>query len=124
NEETALVFSGGNGNPVSVADVDVGGGQLRVSLSVSHGILTLATTANLSFQSGGNGTAAMTFDGQLADVSAALNGLTYLPDLNYRAPDGPEALNVQVSDLGNTGTGGVLTDSDSVAITVQAVNDA
>lgn len=124
DEETALVFSSGNSNQISVADVDVGTGQLRVSLGVAHGILTLATTANLTFQSGANGTAALSFDGQIADVLAALNGLTYLPDLNYRALDGPEALTIQVNDLGNTGAGTPLTDSDSVAITVQAVNDA
>src|SRR5206468_3460910 len=47
NEDTAKVFSIANANAISVADVDVLdtiGGKLKVSLSVGHGTLTLAST--------------------------------------------------------------------------------
>ncbi len=37
---------------------------------------------------------------------------------------GPDTLSITTNDLGNTGTGGALTDSDTLAITVNAVNDA
>ena len=38
--------------------------------------------------------------------------------------NGSDTLTVLTSDAGNTGTGGPLTDSDTVAITVTAANDA
>src|SRR5262249_26453085 len=49
NEDAALVFSAANGNAISIADVDVGGGNETVTLSVASGTLTLATLAGLSF---------------------------------------------------------------------------
>src|SRR5207253_286206 len=55
NEDTAKSFSSGVGNALSVADVDVAetaGGQLKLTLSVSHGTLTLSGTGGLSFSSG------------------------------------------------------------------------
>src|SRR5262249_12081099 len=67
---TSLVLAG-----ISARDMDVtqGTGQMRAILSVQHGTLTLGNTAGLSFVSGGNGQAAMTFTGSLASVNAALN---------------------------------------------------
>src|SRR5205807_393671 len=52
---------------------------------------------------------------------AALNGLVYAPAANF---NGLVSLSVTTNDLGNTGSGGPLSDTDSVAITVNAVNDA
>jgi hypothetical protein len=62
----------------------------------------------------------MTFTGTLADINAALAGMAFNPAANY---SGAATLNVQTSDLGQTGAGGALTDSKSVAINVVAVND-
>src|SRR4029078_2685962 len=52
---------------------------------------------------------------------AAANNVVYrgVQDFN-----GSDTLTVVTSDGGNTGTGGTLTDSDTVAITVTAANDA
>src|SRR6185295_2924640 len=71
----------------------------------------------------GDGTAdaLMRFRGSLTNVNAALSGLSFLPTLNYV---GPDTVTVTTHDLGNFGTGGALTDTDTVAITVNAVNDA
>ena len=118
NEDTALVFSAGNGNLVAVADVDAG--TIQVQLTVTNGVLTLASTTGLSFVGGGNGTATMTIQGSVADVNTAMNGMSYAPTGNYH---GPAQLTVATSDLGNTGAGGVLTDNDTVAITVTPVDD-
>jgi Ca2+-binding RTX toxin-like protein len=57
----------------------------------------------------------MTFSGTIAAINAALNGLVYRGNLNY---EGSDTLSVSTSDLGATGTGNVLTDNDSVAITL------
>src|SRR5439155_1685699 len=95
NEDTAKVFSNGNGNALSVADVDVAetvGGELKLTLSVSHGTLTLSGTSGLSFACGtcagdGSSDASMTFTGSAANVNAALNGLSYSPAANYNGSD-------------------------------------
>src|SRR5207253_849909 len=54
-------------------------------------------------------------------INAALDGLTYYGNLNF---SGSDSLSVVTSDLGHTGSGGALTDTDTVSITVTAVNDA
>ena len=125
DEDTALTFSSGTGNALSVADVDVAetaGGKLEISLGVSHGTLTLGSIAGLSFSAGdGSADAGMTFRGLPGDVNAALEGLVYSPTPNYF---GSAVLTVSTSDLGNTGSGGAKTDTDTVSITVRPVNDA
>ena len=63
----------------------------------------------------------MQFTGTVANVNAAINNLTYKGAENF---NGTETLTILTSDLGATGTPGPLTDQDTVAITVSAVNDA
>ena len=53
-------------------------------------------------------------------TSTALDGLTYTGDLNF---NGSDSLAILTNDNGNTGSGGVQTDTDSVTIDVTAVND-
>lgn len=122
NEDTALVFSGANGNLISVSDPDTGGSPVRVTLSVIDGALSLPGTGGLTFSSG-DGTAdmSMAFTGTLADSNAALNGIAYLPAPN---DSGPTSIIIATDDLGNTGSGGGLTDSDTIAVVVVAVDDA
>ncbi|MDO8955221.1 MAG: cadherin-like domain-containing protein [Gammaproteobacteria bacterium] len=122
NEEATLVFSSGNGNLISISDVDAAGGTMQVTLSVLHGTLTLSGLSGLSFSSGdGTADASMVFTGTIANINAALAGLSYTPDSNYV---GADTLSIITSDQGNTGTGGALSDTDTVAITVTSVNDA
>src|SRR6185503_5193045 len=95
---------------------------VQVTLSVGEGTLTLSGTTGLSFTSGdGSSDAAMIFSGTLANINAALNGLFYAPGLNF---NGLATLTISSSDLGNFGLGTPLSDTDTVAITVNAVNDA
>ncbi len=122
DEDTALVFSAGNGNPIQVGDVDAGVSDLEVSLSVTNGTLTLAGVAGLVFTTGdGTADGSMVFSGTQAAINAALATLTYNPTPGF---SGASVLSITTSDLGNTGTGGALTDSDNVNITVNAINDA
>jgi len=82
-EDTNIVFSAANGNAITLSDVDANGGVSEVTLSVTRGTLTLSSTTGLSFTAG-NGTAnsTMTFQGTLADLNNALNGLSYQPNSN------------------------------------------
>src|SRR5204862_8307203 len=53
--------------------------------------------------------------------NAALDGLVYTPAANF---NGADTLTLTTNDQGNTGSGGAKRDTDMVAITVNAVNDA
>ncbi len=122
NEDTNLVLSSGNGNAISTSDGDAGSDDLEVTLTATQGTVTLASTTGLTF-SAGDGTADVTttFTGSATDINAALASLTYDPDDDY---DGPASLQIVTDDQGNNGAGGAQTDTDSVAITVNAINDA
>ena len=63
-----LVFSTVNGNRISVADADAGGASIQLALNATNGILTLSGSAGLTFASGSNGSASMTFTGSLASI--------------------------------------------------------
>lgn len=114
DEDTFLVFSGA----VSASDVDAA--DVRVTLGVTNGKLTLSQTTGLTFTSGGNGQSAMTFTGTLANINTALDGLRFDPNANY---SGASQLTITTDDLGNTGSGGGKSDTDVVNITINPVND-
>mgnify|MGYP003694777325 CR=1 FL=1 len=71
---------------------------------------------------GNSGTATVTLTGTQAQINATLaSNVTYVPTANF---NGAATLTMTTSDGGNIGTGGTLTDVDTVGITVTAVNDA
>src|SRR5262249_54360756 len=51
-QNTAKIFSDGNSNAISVADVDLGANQIKITLTATNGTLTLSTIAGLSFTTG------------------------------------------------------------------------
>ena len=112
---TAKVFSTGNGNLISISDVDAAGGTMQVQLVSSNGVTTLSGTSGLTVTAGANGSANMTFTGSFAAVNTALAGLSFTPTTGFT---GAASLQVVTADQGNTGSGGTLTDSDTIAITV------
>ncbi|WP_254509452.1 beta strand repeat-containing protein [Anatilimnocola floriformis] len=119
NEDTPLVFSTANSNVISIADPDAATGTMLLQLSVTNGTLTLGSTTNLAGT--GNGTDTLSYTGTLADLNAALQGLSFAPTANF---SGNATLTITSNDQGNTGSGGALSDTDTVAITVTPVNDA
>src|SRR5262249_37972947 len=118
-EDTTKTFSSANGNAIRLTDVDAGDAVVQLQLSVM-GFLTFPTTAGLTFVNGSNGSSFMTVRGTLADLNTALDGLVYRPGANL---NGDYTLSVMTSDLGNTGSGGSKTDSDSVTLRISPVND-
>ena len=102
-EDTILPIVG-----VSVADID--SSALTTTLSVAHGILNVTAGPGVT----GSGTASVTITGTAAEINAALAGLAYTGNLNF---NGADTLTVATSD-------GTATDTDTIAITVNPVNDA
>ena len=107
NEDTALSISG-----VSVNDVD--GNLATTQLTVTSGTLNVSLAGGATISAGANGSSTLTLSGTQAQINAALASLSYQGNLNF---DGSDTLTVLSSD------GNGATDSDAVAITVNAVND-
>lgn len=110
DEDATLIMSGANAAQVPT---NSGLANMVVSISVTNGTLTLASTAGISVTSGANGTSTMTFNGTPAAVNAALDGLNYAPTSDY---NGPDTLVFSV-------TAGALSDTDNIGITVTPVPD-
>ncbi|NBX18905.1 MAG: hypothetical protein EBR09_16255, partial [Proteobacteria bacterium] len=62
----------------------------------------------------------MSFSGSQASLNSALSVVVFRGNSNF---NGTSALTITTSDLGSTGDGGILTDSDTALIQVTAVND-
>src|SRR5262249_41825743 len=98
----------------------------EVTLSASHGTLTLSTLAGLTFTAGdGTSDATMTFHGTLADINTALATASYLGNADY---NGVEAIVLHATEeVGGavaTGSGAPTGDPATVAFTVAPVDDA
>ncbi|MBT4223246.1 MAG: tandem-95 repeat protein, partial [Opitutae bacterium] len=121
-EDVPLTFSIANGNVLSVADdaAEIGG-SIEVEMSVGNGTLELSEEIGLTFSAGSNGSAAMTFTGEVLSVTTALDGLSYQPDLHF---NGPDQLEIRVNDQGSVGNGNVEESTATVDLTVTAVNDS
>ena len=63
----------------------------------------------------------MTFQGTLAEINAALNGLVFTPNAGF---NGLAAVSITTNDLGNSGSGGAKSDSDTININVGVSNAA
>ncbi|MDI1345454.1 MAG: nidogen-like domain-containing protein, partial [Pseudolabrys sp.] len=114
NEDTALVFSSTHGNAISVFDADTA--SLTVTVAATHGVLSLSGVAGLTFTSGdGSGDATMTFSGTQDSINAALEGMSFTPAAEY---SGQASVSVTTTDGHSTSA------TDTIDITVAAVNDA
>ncbi|MBA2634146.1 MAG: tandem-95 repeat protein [Chloroflexi bacterium] len=122
SEDVAEVFSSANSNLISISDADAGTNPVQVTLSGVNGTVTLNGTTGLVFSVGdGTNDATMTFTGTIATINARLSGLSFSPSTNF---NGSASLTITTNDQGFTGTGGPKSDTDTMAITVTAVNDA
>lgn len=111
-ENGSLVFS--SSNLISVADSGPGSGSDSLQLTVSHGTVTLSTTSGLTITAGANGSATVTVTGSIANLNAALNGLTYKPTSGYT---GADSLAISIKDSVDN-----LSGSGNVSISVSASN--
>ena len=110
-EDSAVGLAG-----ITVSDIDVGGGNLELTLSVTTGTLTSPGPGVA-----GDGTATLIITGTPGDINSALAVLDYVPPADFV---GGDTLNLSLSDLGNTGIPGVLLDVGALGITISPVNDA
>ena len=124
-EDTNLAVTG-----LSISDADAGSAtNITTTLSVAHGTLTVSSAGGATVS--GSGTDSVTLTGSVAQINttlAAINNVVYKGDVDF---NGSDTLTITTNDHGNTGIdpglSGTATseqDSDTVSITVTAVNDA
>ncbi len=113
---TNLVFNGVNANLVSISDPDAGANPVRLTLTSTNGAMTLSGLVGLSFNTGdGTADTTMVFSGSITDINNALNGLIFTPTNNF---SGAGLVQIITNDQGNTGPGGLRTDTDIINITI------
>ncbi|MDP3170410.1 MAG: VCBS domain-containing protein, partial [Polaromonas sp.] len=108
-EDSTRVFSTGNGNAITIADVD--STSLTTTVSVTNGILTALAFAGATITNNGSGS--VTISGTAAAINGALNGLVYTSTADFH---GSATLTVATSD-------GTTTDTDAITLTVTPVVD-
>jgi len=112
NEDTDLVFSAANNNPIVISDPDTSN-NLSVTLSVAQGVMSLASSPATLNQT-------HTITGSLTQINTELDGLRYIPSSN---DNGTVSLNITVDDQDASG-GGNQTSSATIDIVILPVNDA
>ncbi len=111
---TPLTLSGANA--IQISDVDAASSNVRVTLTAASGTLTLSSTSGLTFTTGdGTNDSNIVFTGTIASINAALDGMQFTPTNGF---SGSAAVTLLTEDLGNTGTGGNLSDTDVITIQV------
>ena len=116
SKSVPLVFSAANGNAISITDVDAGSNPFQVTLTGTNAAITLGSLSGLTFSVGdGTSDATMTFQGTLANINAALDGLVFTPPSSFT---GSAFLQIDSNDLGHSGAGGAMNDTSVVIVSV------
>ena len=122
-DRTSILLSQATGNGLSVSDSDAGAANnFSVTLSIPDiSIQIVNPQVQLSF-SGAGGVNSVRLLGSLAQINQTLaNGVILSTSANFT---GQLNLTIVSNDAGNTGSGGALTDTDVLKITVTGtVND-
>ncbi|MCU0525936.1 MAG: tandem-95 repeat protein [Elainella sp. Prado103] len=95
---------------LSISDAD--GGLQTVTVTVANGLISLASTSNLTISN--NGTSSVTLSGRIADINAALDGMTFTPPADF----------ADRTSLTITANDGTTTVSRVIDLNVTPVNDA
>ena len=97
NENTPVVFSSAHGTAIGFADSFAGSTSETLTLNVTSGSLVLGSTSGLTSVSG-NDSASITATGTLAELNAAVSGLTYTPNSGF---SGSDSLQISLTDSGD-----------------------
>ncbi len=125
-KNTPLLFSSGQFNPtivneynaISIADPDGFLTQEQVTLTATHGTLTLASGSGVTITGGANNSASVTFKGTLTQLNTALDGLVFTPTSDFTGTGASGAsITIATNDL-SVVSPGPLTTMNTVNIDV------
>jgi VCBS repeat-containing protein len=110
---------------ISVSDIDAGAANIRIAFSVPAGSGTFSAISAGGLLVGGSTTNSLHLTGSAASINSFLSnpagGVTYTPVASSTTD---VVMTVLTLDLGNSGSGGEQTDTDTVLLDLQPVNDA
>nr|MBX2808867.1 retention module-containing protein [Cellvibrionaceae bacterium] len=112
DEDTRLLFTGSN--TINVTDVD--GNLASTQVTVVNGTLSLSLSGSATISAGASGSSSLTISGSETDINASLASLSYQGNADF---NGADTLTVVSTDSAGT----PLSDTDTVAITVNPVLD-
>ncbi|SFM59905.1 gliding motility-associated C-terminal domain-containing protein [Chitinophaga sp. YR627] len=103
---------------ISFADVDAGSSTVTVTISVPEGSFAASLGGGVTV---GVSAGALTLTGTIANINAfiAAGSVKYMTIVN---PSPTVLVTVNISDRGNTGSGGVLQDTETFPLTITRVN--
>jgi len=117
----AKVLSLANLNAIQVSDVDDSDATMDVTLTATHGTVSLGSLTGLTVTAGASGTTTMTVEGLKSAINGRLNGssggdtgMTFTPDAGFT---GAASVTVTSNDLD---PGGAQMDIDAIAVQVDA----
>ena len=123
-EDTVLTLDAASGQQIVVSDVDIGDGQMTVTLTAESGRMTLNSAADVVYRTGGPvDQEAVVFSGSLSAVNEALASVSFRPTRDFNDSLGTARIVIISRDLGQTGLGGEQITVDEIPISVRAVND-
>lgn len=101
----------------SINTTDVDGNLASTQMSVFNGTIIVTLSGSATISTGSNGSSTLTISGTENDINATLATLAYQGNLNFWGSD--------VLTVVSTDSAGIpLSDTDTVAITVNPINDA
>jgi Ca2+-binding RTX toxin-like protein len=110
NEDTQITING-----ISVNDVD--GNIASTKLTVTNGTLNVDIAGGVTILTGANNSSTLTLTGTQAQINTTLGTLKYQGNLNF---NGADTITVLSTDSSAT----PLTDTDTVSLTINPINDA
>jgi len=113
DEDTKLVFSARRDNALTIRDVDAGADPVTVTLTALNGTLRFDTEPGADF-------ATYTITDTVAAINNFLEGFVFVPLANF---NGAASIEVTTDDLGHSGAGLAFVTTDTIAITVNPVDD-
>ena len=108
---------------MSISDTDAASSNVSTQLTVSNGVLNVSLSGGATISSGNNDSSDLTLSGTVDQINLALASIFYTGDTDV-AGINADTLIITTSDGGNTGSGGVLEDIDTIQINLSAINDA
>jgi ELWxxDGT repeat protein/VCBS repeat-containing protein len=113
DEDSKLVFSARRDNALTIRDVDAGADPVTVTLTATHGTMRFDTLPGIDHGE-------FTITDTVAAINNFLEGFVFVPAPNF---NGAASIVVTTGDQGHSGAGGLLTTTDTIAITVNPVDD-
>ncbi|WP_200978007.1 MBG domain-containing protein [Echinicola sp. 20G] len=104
---------------ISFSDVDAGSGNVTAQMSVGAGSLFALSGGGVT--TSGNGSTSISLTGTIANINAYIAG-SNVKFQNQFGNLANQTLSVAINDNGNTGSGGSMSDTGSMTITITAGN--